>query len=109
MYAKFCLHLYITVIKHIFQATNKDTEQRTPQLCLVRDLAEALKALLTEENLIDDKVSLLNSNWIAVTSRSEQWLHLLLVRKQNWTIFTYWTYCIRDKLYDHKHIERHLL
>ncbi|XP_053333050.1 dystrophin isoform X2 [Clarias gariepinus] len=60
------------------KATNKDTEQRTPQLCLVRDLAEALKALLTEENLIDDKVSLLNSNWIAVTSRSEQWLHLLL-------------------------------
>ncbi|KAF5902309.1 dystrophin-like isoform X3, partial [Clarias magur] len=60
------------------EATHKDTEQRTPQLCLVRDLAEALKALHTEENLIDDKVSLLNSNWIAVTSRSEQWLHLLL-------------------------------
>ncbi|TSK17770.1 Dystrophin [Bagarius yarrelli] len=60
------------------KATHADTEQRTPQLCLVRDLAEALKALLKEENTIDDKVSLLNSNWIAVTSRSEQWLNLLL-------------------------------
>ncbi|KAK3510935.1 hypothetical protein QTP70_027830, partial [Hemibagrus guttatus] len=60
------------------KATHTATEQHTPQLCLVRDLAEALKALLTEESLIDDKVSLLNSNWIAVTSRSEQWLNLLL-------------------------------
>ncbi|XP_017313017.1 dystrophin isoform X2 [Ictalurus punctatus] len=60
------------------KTTHKDTEQRTTQLCVVRDLAEALKALLTEESLIDDKVSLLNSNWIAVTSRSEQWLNLLL-------------------------------
>ncbi|XP_058236880.1 dystrophin isoform X2 [Hemibagrus wyckioides] len=60
------------------KATHKATEQHTPQLCLIRDLAEALKALLTEESLIDDKVSLLNSNWIAVTSRSEQWLNLLL-------------------------------
>ncbi|XP_047659645.1 dystrophin isoform X2 [Tachysurus fulvidraco] len=60
------------------KATHKDTEHHTPQLCLVRDLAEALKAHITEKSLIDDKVSLLNSNWIAVTSRSEQWLNLLL-------------------------------
>lgn len=72
---------YIIVVTIFLQATHKNTEQRTPQLCLVRDLAEALKALLAEESLIDDKVSLLNCNWIAVTSRSEQWLNLLLVRK----------------------------
>lgn len=76
---------YITVVTISLQATHKDTEQHAPQLCLIRDLAEALKALLTEKSLIDDKVSLLNSNWIAVTSRSEQWLNLLLVRKTDYT------------------------
>lgn len=55
-----------------------------PQLRLVSELAEALKGLLKgQESLIDDKVSLLNCNWIAVTSRSEQWLNLLLVRKKH--------------------------
>ncbi|XP_036418349.1 dystrophin isoform X3 [Colossoma macropomum] len=61
------------------KATQEDTERHTPQLHLVRELAEALKGLLRgQESLIDDKVSLLNCNWIAVTSRSEQWLNLLL-------------------------------
>uniref|UniRef100_A0A671RYB1 Dystrophin-like n=1 Tax=Sinocyclocheilus anshuiensis TaxID=1608454 RepID=A0A671RYB1_9TELE len=61
------------------KATQEDTERHKPQLKLVRELAETLKGLLcSQENLIDDKVSLLNCNWIAVTSRSEQWLKLLL-------------------------------
>ncbi|TRZ02504.1 hypothetical protein DNTS_000081 [Danionella cerebrum] len=61
------------------KAAQEDTERHKPQLKLVRDLAETLKALLhSQENLIEDKVSLLNCNWIAVTSRSEQWLKLLL-------------------------------
>uniref|UniRef100_A0A9J7ZLQ2 Dystrophin n=1 Tax=Cyprinus carpio carpio TaxID=630221 RepID=A0A9J7ZLQ2_CYPCA len=62
------------------KATQEDTERHKPQLKLVRELAETLKGLLhSQEYLIDDKVSLLNCNWIAVTSRSEQWLKLLLV------------------------------
>uniref|UniRef100_A0A672L0X9 Dystrophin n=1 Tax=Sinocyclocheilus grahami TaxID=75366 RepID=A0A672L0X9_SINGR len=62
------------------KATQEDTERHKPQLKLVRELAETLKGLLrSQENLIDDKVSLLNCNWIAVTSRSEQWLKLLLI------------------------------
>ncbi|KAK7166628.1 hypothetical protein R3I93_006395 [Phoxinus phoxinus] len=61
------------------KATQEDTERHKPQLKLVRELAQTLKGLLhSQENLIDDKVSLLNCNWIAVTSRSEQWLKLLL-------------------------------
>uniref|UniRef100_A0A8C2G3E7 Dystrophin n=1 Tax=Cyprinus carpio TaxID=7962 RepID=A0A8C2G3E7_CYPCA len=59
--------------------TQEVTERHKPQLKLVRELAETLKGLLhSQEYLIDDKVSLLNCNWIAVTSRSEQWLKLLL-------------------------------
>lgn len=66
------------------QATQEDTERHKPQLKLVRELAETLKGLLrSQENLIDDKVSLLNCNWIAVTSRSEQWLKLLLVSNRS--------------------------
>lgn len=34
-----------------------------------------------KESLVEDKLSLLNSNWIAVTSRTEEWFNLLLVRK----------------------------
>ncbi|KAI4901901.1 hypothetical protein NFI96_022255 [Prochilodus magdalenae] len=61
------------------KATQEDTERHTPQLHLVRELAEGLKGLLRgQESLVDDKVSLLNCNWIAVTSRSEQWLNVLL-------------------------------
>lgn len=53
---------------------------KQPQLAVVRELAEALKAVLKgQEHLVEDKVSLLNCNWIAVTSRSEEWLHLLQV------------------------------
>ncbi|XP_051994210.1 dystrophin-like isoform X1 [Xyrauchen texanus] len=60
-------------------AKQEDTECRKPKLKLVRELAETLKVLLqSQENLIDDKVSLLNCNWIAVTSQSEQWLKCLL-------------------------------
>lgn len=32
---------------------------------------------------MDDKVSLLHCNWIAVTSRAEEWLNLLLVRNKH--------------------------
>uniref|UniRef100_A0A673BMN8 Dystrophin n=1 Tax=Sphaeramia orbicularis TaxID=375764 RepID=A0A673BMN8_9TELE len=56
------------------------TERRQPQLQAVVDLAEALKAVLKGHGgLVDDKVSLLRCNWIAVTSRAEEWLNLLLV------------------------------
>ena len=49
----------------------------------VTELGEALKAVLgKKETLVEDKLSLLNSNWIAVTSRAEEWLNLLLVRKK---------------------------
>uniref|UniRef100_A0A6Q2XKY3 Dystrophin n=1 Tax=Esox lucius TaxID=8010 RepID=A0A6Q2XKY3_ESOLU len=61
------------------QATQKETEKRAPQLKAVLELADALKAVLRgHEGLVDDKVLLLNCNWIAVTSRSEEWLNLLL-------------------------------
>uniref|UniRef100_A0A7N6AHN4 Dystrophin n=1 Tax=Anabas testudineus TaxID=64144 RepID=A0A7N6AHN4_ANATE len=57
-------------------------EKRQPQLQAVVDLAEALKAVLRGHGgLVDDKVSLLRCNWIAVTSRAEEWLNLLLVRE----------------------------
>ena len=62
------------------QATQKQTEKHAPQLKAVEELAEALKAVLRgQESLVDDKVQLLNCNWVAVTSRSEEWLKLLLV------------------------------
>uniref|UniRef100_A0AAQ4PPR1 Dystrophin n=1 Tax=Gasterosteus aculeatus aculeatus TaxID=481459 RepID=A0AAQ4PPR1_GASAC len=55
------------------------TERRQPQLQTVAELAEALKAVLRGHGgLVDDKVSLLHCNWIAVTSRAEEWLNLLL-------------------------------
>ncbi|XP_036396175.1 dystrophin isoform X3 [Megalops cyprinoides] len=61
------------------KATQKETERHQPQLQGVTELANALKAMLQgQESLVDDKVSLLNCNWIAVTSRSEEWLNLLL-------------------------------
>ncbi|KAG9349621.1 hypothetical protein JZ751_028069, partial [Albula glossodonta] len=61
------------------KATQKETEKHEPQLRSVVELADALKALLRgQESLVEDKVSLLNCNWIAVTSRSEEWLNLLL-------------------------------
>ncbi|XP_041822403.1 dystrophin isoform X10 [Chelmon rostratus] len=61
------------------QSIHGETEKRQPQLQAVVDLAEALKAVLRGNGgLVDDKVSLLRCNWIAVTSRAEEWLNLLL-------------------------------
>ncbi|XP_045555407.1 dystrophin isoform X5 [Salmo salar] len=61
------------------KATQKETEKHAPQLKAVVELAEALKAVLRgQESLVDDKVQLLSCNWVAVTSRSEEWLKLLL-------------------------------
>ncbi|KAM9327399.1 dystrophin isoform 2-T2 [Pholidichthys leucotaenia] len=61
------------------QSTHGETERRQPQLQAVVELAEALKAVLRGHgSLVDDKVSLLHCNWIAVTSRAEEWLNLLL-------------------------------
>ncbi|CAB1327542.1 unnamed protein product, partial [Coregonus sp. 'balchen'] len=61
------------------QATQKQTEKHAPQLSAVVELAEALKAVLRgQESLVDDKVQLLNCNWVAVTSRSEE------RRRQRW-------------------------
>ncbi|TMS11567.1 Dystrophin [Larimichthys crocea] len=61
------------------QSIHGETEKRQPQLQAVVELAEALKAVLRGNGgLVDDKVSLLRCNWIAVTSRAEEWLNLLL-------------------------------
>ncbi|XP_051284324.1 dystrophin isoform X19 [Dicentrarchus labrax] len=61
------------------QSIHGETERRQPQLQTVVELAEALKAVLRGHGgLVDDKVSLLRCNWIAVTSRAEEWLNLLL-------------------------------
>uniref|UniRef100_A0A8C9W6L3 Dystrophin n=1 Tax=Scleropages formosus TaxID=113540 RepID=A0A8C9W6L3_SCLFO len=61
------------------KAKQKETEQHEQQLRGVGELADALKAVLHgQESLVEDKVSLLKCNWIAVTSRSEEWLRLLL-------------------------------
>ncbi|XP_068446612.1 dystrophin isoform X5 [Clinocottus analis] len=65
------------------QSIHGETERRQPQLQAVVDLAEALKAVLRGHGgLVDDKVSLLRCNWIAVTSRAEEWLNLLLDYQQ---------------------------
>lgn len=74
-----CLLLF-SVSSSYCQSIHDETERRQPQLQAVVDLAEALKALLRGHgSLVDDKVSLLRCNWIAVTSRAEEWLNLLLV------------------------------
>ncbi|KAM6893218.1 dystrophin isoform 3-T3 [Lycodopsis pacificus] len=65
------------------QSIHVETEMRQPQLQAVVDLAEALKTVLRGHGgLVDDKVSLLHCNWIAVTSRAEEWLNLLLDYQQ---------------------------
>lgn len=72
--------LFFSVSSPYCQSIHDETERRQPQLQAVVDLAEALKALLRGHgSLVDDKVSLLHCNWIAVTSRAEEWLNLLLV------------------------------
>ncbi|KAM4537905.1 dystrophin [Fundulus diaphanus] len=61
------------------QSVHSDIKRHEPQLQAVVELAEALKAVLKGHGgLVDDKVSLLHCNWIAVTSRAEEWLNLLL-------------------------------
>ncbi|XP_042667035.1 dystrophin isoform X9 [Centrocercus urophasianus] len=61
------------------KATRKEIEKRQVQLKNVSDLGENLKTVLKgKETLVEDKLSLLNSNWIAVTSRAEEWLNLLM-------------------------------
>uniref|UniRef100_A0A8C1B7R5 Dystrophin n=1 Tax=Cyprinus carpio carpio TaxID=630221 RepID=A0A8C1B7R5_CYPCA len=85
------------------KATQEDTERHKPQLKLVRELAETLKGLLhSQEYLIDDKVSLLNCNWIAVTSRSEQWLKLLLVSNHSEQNISHAKYGLRMELEEMK-------
>ncbi|KAM9766235.1 dystrophin-like isoform 2-T2 [Menidia menidia] len=65
------------------QSTHGEKERRHPQLQAVVELGEALKAVLRGQGgLVDDKVSLLRCNWIAVTSRAEEWLNLLLDYQQ---------------------------
>lgn len=66
------------------QATQKETEKQKVHLKSITELGEALKTVLgKKETLVEDKLSLLNSNWIAVTSRAEEWLNLLLVREED--------------------------
>ncbi|XP_033930378.1 dystrophin isoform X3 [Melopsittacus undulatus] len=61
------------------KATRKEIEKRQAQLKSISDLGENLKTVLKgRESLVEDKLILLNSNWIAVTSRAEEWLKLLL-------------------------------
>lgn len=62
------------------QTIQKEIEKRQQQLKNIQDLGDSLKAVIGEHgNLVDDKLSLLNSNWLAVTSRAEEWFCLLLV------------------------------
>ncbi|RXM31709.1 Dystrophin [Acipenser ruthenus] len=68
--------------EEVLKAVQKETEKHHQQLKNISDLAEAVKSTLHgKENLVEDKVSLLNCNWIAVTSRAEEWLNLLLSLK----------------------------
>ncbi|XP_030331578.1 dystrophin isoform X11 [Strigops habroptila] len=61
------------------KATRKEIEKRQIQLKSISDLGENLKTVLKgRESLVEDKLILLNSNWIAVTSRAEEWFNLLL-------------------------------
>nr|XP_013817322.1 PREDICTED: dystrophin isoform X6 [Apteryx mantelli mantelli] len=61
------------------KATQKEIEKRQIHLKSISDLGENLKTVLKgKESLVEDKLSLLNSNWIAVTSRAEEWFSLLL-------------------------------
>lgn len=53
-----------------------------------------------KESLVDDKLSLLNSNWKAVTSRAEEWFNLLLVRKMHFfTQRKCWFPVVRAQIY----------
>uniref|UniRef100_A0A6I8QSI2 Dystrophin n=1 Tax=Xenopus tropicalis TaxID=8364 RepID=A0A6I8QSI2_XENTR len=61
------------------KSTQKEMEKRQQQLKNVHDIGDSLRTVLGgEHNLVDDKLSLLHSNWVAVTSRAEEWFRLLL-------------------------------
>ncbi|XP_057616228.1 dystrophin isoform X2 [Chionomys nivalis] len=70
------------------KATQKEIEKQKAHLKSVTEIGEALKAVLgKKETLVEDKLSLLNSNWIAVTSRAEEWLNLLLEYQKHMETF----------------------
>ncbi|XP_036030300.1 dystrophin isoform X3 [Onychomys torridus] len=70
------------------KATQKEIEKQKAHLKSVTELGEALKTVLgKKETLVEDKLSLLNSNWIAVTSRAEEWLNLLLEYQKHMETF----------------------
>ncbi|KAK2517178.1 Dmd [Columba livia] len=70
------------------KATRKEIEKRQVHLKSISDLGENLKTVLKgDERLVEDKLSLLNSNWIAVTSRAEEWFNLLLEYQKHMEAF----------------------
>ncbi|KAM6448274.1 dystrophin isoform 3-T3 [Liasis olivaceus] len=70
------------------KATQLETEKRQHQLKIITDLGEGLKMVLKgKERLVNDKLSLLSSNWIAVTSRAEEWFNLLLAYQKHMETF----------------------
>ncbi|XP_048719602.2 dystrophin isoform X6 [Caretta caretta] len=70
------------------KATQKEIEKRQLHLKSISDLGEGLRTVLKEkEGLVDDKLSLLKSNWIAVTSRAEEWFNLLLEYQKQMEMF----------------------
>ncbi|XP_048351416.1 dystrophin isoform X1 [Sphaerodactylus townsendi] len=70
------------------KATQKEIEKRQLQLKNVTDLGEGLKTVLKgKESLVNDKVTLLSSNWIAVTSRAEEWFNLLMAYQKHMETF----------------------
>ncbi|XP_053242946.1 dystrophin isoform X9 [Podarcis raffonei] len=82
------------------KATQLEIEKRQLQLKNITDLGEGLKTVLKgKESIVNDKLSLLSSNWIAVTSRAEEWFNLLLAYQrhmenfdQNVANITTWMY-----------------
>ncbi|KAJ7320669.1 hypothetical protein JRQ81_020180, partial [Phrynocephalus forsythii] len=95
------------------KATQLEIEKRQHQLKNITDLGEGLKTVLKGgESLVSDKLSLLSSNWIAVTSRAEEWLNLLLAYQkqmdtfeQNVTNITTWI-CQTEILLDECETQR---
>ncbi|XP_062464079.1 dystrophin isoform X13 [Pezoporus occidentalis] len=70
------------------KATRKEIEKRQVQLKSISDLGENLKTVLKgRESLVENKLILLNSNWIAVTSRAEEWFNLLLEYQKHMEAF----------------------
>uniref|UniRef100_A0A2H6N3Q0 Dystrophin n=1 Tax=Micrurus carvalhoi TaxID=3147026 RepID=A0A2H6N3Q0_9SAUR len=70
------------------KGTQLETEKRQHQLKIITDLGEGLKMVFKgKERLVNDKLSLLSSNWIAVTSRAEEWFNLLLAYQKHMETF----------------------